>query len=100
MNKFESIINLIIAVLQCLVPRIWKKKKPDTNPAPTPKAAPIPLVEAPCSDTAPLPSPLGNPPKPTGSSPSLHRSDTITRSVGICLMVMGGVGSLYRLLVE
>lgn len=46
----------------------------------------------------PLTSPLDNPPWANGSDPSLHRSNTIARSMSICLMLIGGFGSLYRLL--
>jgi len=92
MSKFESFISLIISILQCLVPRIWKKKKP--------KDPTIPPMEIPRGELAPLPSSLVGFPRPNGSSPLVHRGDTIARTVGICLMATGGLGSLYRLLMQ
>ena len=92
MSKFESIIQLIIAVLQCFVPRVWRKKVPQSPPTPP--------LEMPSGELASLPSGVVGTLGAKGGSARLDRGDTITRSVGICLVLMGGFGSLYRLLME
>ena len=104
MNKFESIIQLIISVLQCFIPRVWRKKKPKPKPEvkPKPKSSPKPPppLEVSGSEPAPLPCDLGSLSQPNGSGTLPNRGDTLTRSLGICLMATGGLAGLYRLLVQ
>ena len=92
MSKFETIISFIISLLQCFVPRKWKKKKPTCPPT-------IPPVEVPSGQLAPPPDAVVAYPRPDGSDPCVPRGDSLTRAVGYCLIAVGGVGSLYRLFV-
>jgi hypothetical protein len=84
MKSFESIIQFIITVLQCFIPRKWKKRAVETPPPPKP----------------PLPLSMGAPPGTRGSNPRLHRSHTLPRTLGICLMIIGGAGGIIRFILE
>ena len=84
MKNFESIIQFIISLLHCFVPRKWRKKP----------------VETPNRYKPPLPSNMGAPPRADRSNPDLHRRYTHTRTLGICLLIIGSAGSIFRFITE
>ena len=98
MNVLETILNFLTQLARIIFPR---KRKPAAGDCPCPHPLPAP-------PEPPLPPDEGN-----GSDPDLHRGDTLALAQGdwgsrknreadwlgmsgYSLMLMGGVGCLYK----